>query len=155
MFGKEFLKITEDIREIVNCSDISSREGLFIQKNLLHPIKRGKKYVLSSLEKKNLFLSSRPPNMGILDLILLVGAVLVVLAVLIGFCCYCLQFTGTGDLLLASKRGQPIIHYNTSIQLNLTLQLLQSPIVMLRLVCLTHPLTFHHQQGGDGCLKLQ
>ena len=93
--------------------------------------------------------------MSILDLILLVGAVLVVLAVLIGFCCYCLQFAGTGDLLLASKRGQPIIHYNTSIQLNLTLQLLQSPIVMLRLVCLTHPLTFHHQQGGDGCLKLQ
>ena len=52
MFGKEFLKITEDIREIVNCSDISSREGLFIQKNLLHPIKKGKKIRFIKLGKK-------------------------------------------------------------------------------------------------------
>ena len=55
--------------------------------------------------------------MSILDLILLVGAVLVVLAVLIGFCCYCLQFTGTGGLLHTSKRERPIIHCNASIQL--------------------------------------
>ena len=54
--------------------------------------------------------------MSILDLILLVGAVLVVLAVLIGFCCYCLQFTGTGDLLHAYKRERPAIQCNTSIQ---------------------------------------
>ena len=93
-------------------------------------------------------MSSRPPNMSILDLILLVGAVLVVLAVLIGFCCYCLQFTGTGDLLHASKTAIQVFNY-------FTLQLLQSPIVMLKPVCLKHPLTSHHHQGGDGCLKLQ
>ena len=103
--------------------------------------------------KKDFFLSSRPPNMSILDLILLVGAVLVVLAVLIGFCCYCLQFTGTGDLPHLKEKDQ----LYTAIQVfsSFTLQLLQSPIVMLRLVCLTHPLTFHHHLRGDDCLKLQ
>ena len=36
----------------------------------------------------------RSPNMGILEVILLVGAAMIVLAIVIGFCCHCLHPQG-------------------------------------------------------------